>query len=126
MAIGIVVGALGYRSSYAAVFDFRYNHIPLPPFGARIRFRYGLEVPSFRSNTVTCGDISDKAHPVMWSWWTKSGAGVLEQERASSWQKIVRCVGENKLECMTLALQTLQMSNDEHAVEVNDQSKIGQ
>lgn len=56
----------------------------------------------------------------MWSWWTKSGAGVLEQERPSSWQKIVRCVGENKLESMTLALQTLQMSNDEHAVEVND------
>lgn len=126
MAIGIVVGALGYRSSYAAVFDFRYNHIPLPPFGARMRFGYGLEAPLVRFKTVACGDISDQAHPVMWSWWTKSGAGVLEQERASSWQKIVGCVGENRLESMTSALQTLQMCNDEHAVEVNDQSKIGQ
>ena len=32
MFIGLIVGMLAYRSSYAAVFDFRYNHIPLLPY----------------------------------------------------------------------------------------------
>ncbi|TVY82623.1 Lipid phosphate phosphatase [Lachnellula suecica] len=29
--IGLSLGILTYRSRYTAVFDFRYNHIPLPP-----------------------------------------------------------------------------------------------
>ena len=126
MVIGIVVGALGYRSSYAAVFDFRYNHIPLPPFGARTRFEYGADAPSARSINTAGGDSSEEIHPVMWSWWTKSGAGVLEQERTFSWQKIMGCVGESRLESMTSRLPTLKMGGDECANGKNDQSKIGQ
>ncbi|PVH80782.1 PAP2-domain-containing protein [Cadophora sp. DSE1049] len=125
MVIGIVVGALGYRSSYAAVFDFRYNHIPLPPFGARTRFEYGVDTPSVRSISTAGGDSSEEMHPVMWSWWTKSGAGVLEQDRALSWQKIMGCAGETRLESMTSKLRTLKVNRDEYADEENDQSKIG-
>lgn len=29
--IGLSLGTLSYRSQYAAVLDFRYNHVPLPP-----------------------------------------------------------------------------------------------
>lgn len=33
-----MVGSLAYRSSYASLFDFRYNRIPLPPGPAYMRF----------------------------------------------------------------------------------------
>ncbi|KAH7419827.1 phosphatidic acid phosphatase type 2/haloperoxidase [Cadophora sp. MPI-SDFR-AT-0126] len=126
MVTGIAVGALGYRSSYAAVFDFRYNHIPLPPFGARARFEYGIDTSSVRSISTGGGDNSEETHPVMWSWWTRSGAGVLEQERALSWQKIMGCAGKSTLGRMTSKLRTVKVNGDKHATEANDQSKIDQ
>ncbi|KAK0108432.1 hypothetical protein ONS95_003236 [Cadophora gregata] len=111
--IGIVVGALGYRSSYAAVFDFRYNHIPLPPFGARVRFEYDIDTPSFKSASAAGGDISEERHPVMWSWWAKSG--IREQERALSWQKIMGCTRKSGLDCMTSKLRIVEVNRNKSA-----------
>lgn len=94
MVIGIAVGILGYRSAYAAVVDFRYNHIPLPPFGARSQFAYGKDTHMASDIGSPGGDSSGDEHPVMWSWWTRSGATIQEQGRRLSWQKSMGCVGE--------------------------------
>ncbi|KAG4429791.1 hypothetical protein IFR05_014727 [Cadophora sp. M221] len=104
MVIGIVVGTLGYRSAYAAAFDFRYNHIPLPPFGARTRFAYGINSRNVSTAGITGGDISVEEHPVMWSWWTRSGASIQEQDRGYSWLKSMGCAGEPRLENMPAKL----------------------
>ncbi|KAH9213380.1 phosphatidic acid phosphatase type 2/haloperoxidase [Leptodontidium sp. 2 PMI_412] len=100
MVIGIVVGTLGYRSAYAAAFDFRYNHIPLPPFGARTRFIYGINSDDVHATSITGGYISVEEHPMMWSWWTRSGASTQEQDRENSWLKSMGCTGESELENM--------------------------
>ncbi|KAH0544647.1 hypothetical protein FGG08_001152, partial [Glutinoglossum americanum] len=38
--IGSICALVAYRSSYASLLDYRYNHIPLPPQAARARFDY--------------------------------------------------------------------------------------
>jgi len=48
MLLGVFFGTLGYRSSYTAVLDSRYNHIPLPPFGGKTLFTSRkTKVPNF-------------------------------------------------------------------------------
>lgn len=37
MIIGLVLGVLAYRSTYSAILDFRYNHIPLLPATLKIQ-----------------------------------------------------------------------------------------
>lgn len=94
MLIGLVFGVLGYRSAYAAVFDFRYNHIPLPPFGARIRFSYAIDTPRHRRTNFSRlaeGDTIIEEHSVMWSWWTNPGENTQDQERGLSWLRNVKC-----------------------------------
>ncbi|KAL2071524.1 hypothetical protein VTL71DRAFT_12759 [Oculimacula yallundae] len=98
MLIGMVVGTLGYRSAYSAVFDSRYNHIPLPPFGARVRFAYD-QSPSVTSTVgITSGHISGEAHPVMWSWWVRSSASIQEQHYGLIWLKSMGCFRKGVVE----------------------------
>ncbi|CZT41417.1 uncharacterized protein RSE6_01153 [Rhynchosporium secalis] len=92
MLIGMILGALGYRSAYAAVFDYRYNHIPLPPFGARVRFVYSQNPGATNTVRNPGGDISGEVHPVMWSWWTRSGTSIQEQDCGLMWLKSMGCV----------------------------------
>lgn len=66
--IGLIIGTIAYRSVYAAIFDSRYNHIPLPPFAAKTRFRYsGRTSGSAEETRENREDEVDKL--VVWSWW---------------------------------------------------------
>ncbi|KAH7350965.1 phosphatidic acid phosphatase type 2/haloperoxidase [Rhexocercosporidium sp. MPI-PUGE-AT-0058] len=105
MVIGIVVGTLGYRSAYAAAFDFRYNHIPLPPFGARARFAYGIHTSNTNVTEIIYGDNSVEEHPVMWSWWTRSGPSIQEQDMGLSWLTSMRYAKETRQENMPAKLR---------------------
>ncbi|EKD21354.1 phosphatidic acid phosphatase beta [Drepanopeziza brunnea f. sp. 'multigermtubi' MB_m1] len=82
MLIGLMLGVLGYRSAYAAVFDYRYNnHIPFPPFGSRTRFTYTPDAQTIE----VLGHNTDAEHLAMWDWWSKSEVTGQDQERGLSW-----------------------------------------
>ncbi|CAL3972574.1 unnamed protein product [Diplocarpon coronariae] len=72
MLLGLISGVLGYRSTYAAIFDSRYNHIPLPPFGARIS--------------------AAAYHPVMWNLWAQSSTTAQAQKMRLSWLRNMGCL----------------------------------
>jgi len=83
MIIGLVLGALAYRTSYASMYDFRYNHIPLPPFRANIRFLYTEDsvfgsIPQVRMEKE-CDGL------VVWKWWRLHGNRLREQEIEMAW-----------------------------------------
>jgi diacylglycerol diphosphate phosphatase/phosphatidate phosphatase len=80
MLIGLLFGTFAYRSGYAAIFDPRYNHIPLPPFGARTRFSYSK--PRLLGSVETLeGKVEAEVDKlVVWSWW-KSGTNECNQEK---------------------------------------------
>jgi diacylglycerol diphosphate phosphatase/phosphatidate phosphatase len=88
MIIGLSLGIAAYRSSYAAIFDFRYNHIPLPPFAARIRFSYNRE-PINEQEQIE-GPQPEVDQLVVWSWWTQSGPREAEREREVLWFRNIR------------------------------------
>ena len=92
MIIGLVIGMLTYRSAYAAVFDFRYNHIPLPPFAFKTQYS--------RAET-SCRDLhlgseehqsAEDDELVFWSWWKYSGSKIEEKEREMAWLRSIRSV----------------------------------
>lgn len=78
--IGTICGLCGYRLRYAAVFDFRYNHIPLTTFSPMVNERHEIEHAS-RSR-------SDEKHSLR-QWWARLSekgdiytvAGYLEAPR---------------------------------------------
>lgn len=88
LSLGLVIGTLSYRSVYAALFDARYNHIPLPPFSAKTRFSYWK---------VGCGASADETKEsekevdklVVWGWW-KSGASERSKEEEAAWLQNIR------------------------------------
>jgi len=89
MLIGLFFGALGYRSAYAAVFDFRYNHIPLPPFGSRTRFTYTINASTSDTTVGEAINLGEggtvgSEHLVMWRWWAKPGTKVQDRQRGIS------------------------------------------
>jgi len=90
MLLGILVALLVYRSAYAAVFDFHYNHIPLPPFGARTRFTYSLNSPHLSTKTVNLDSEDDRL--VVWNWWKQSGIGDEDESKELSWLRSIRSV----------------------------------
>jgi hypothetical protein len=65
--LGTAIGTISYRSVFAAVFDPRYNHIPLPLFAAKTQFSY------FRRERQSRIDVSDEHEEidklVVWGWW---------------------------------------------------------
>jgi hypothetical protein len=63
------MGTLSYRTSYAAILDFRYNHIPLPPFGSKIRFSYRLGAQPGEDGMTEVKTEEDNM--LVWKWWGK-------------------------------------------------------
>ncbi|KAI9055587.1 hypothetical protein LZ554_000533 [Drepanopeziza brunnea f. sp. 'monogermtubi'] len=110
MLIGLILGVLGYRSAYAAVFDYRYNHIPLPPFGARTRFTYTPDA----QNIKVLGHNTDAEHLVMWDWWSKSEVTVQDQERGLSWLRNMGCLVETGEDTHMLVKLRLQKEAKVH------------
>ncbi len=90
MLLGILIALLVYRSAYASVFDFHYNHIPLPPFGARTRFTYSLNSPHLNAKTVNLDSEDD--YLVVWNWWKQSGIRDRDEAKELSWLKSIRSV----------------------------------
>jgi len=72
--LGLLFGSLAYRSSYASLFDFRFNHIPLPPQTLQTRFSYkaGEGIEGWVENTDSL---------VLWNWWKLLGAKRREEDR---------------------------------------------
>lgn len=89
MVLGLVIGTVSYRSVYAAVFDSRYNHIPLPPFAAKTRFLY------FKDGRQNLADVPDEYETqevdklVVWSWW-KLEPNEQDRVKESFWLKNIR------------------------------------
>jgi hypothetical protein len=68
MMIGLVIGMLAYRSAYAAVFDFRYNHIPLPPIAFKTQYsRFGTGCRDINLESEKHQSAKDD-ELVFWSW----------------------------------------------------------
>jgi diacylglycerol diphosphate phosphatase / phosphatidate phosphatase len=91
MIIGLVLGTLSYRAAYAAIFDFRYNHIPLPPFTIRTQFSYDQH-PRFDDTGNLTEGIAEDDHLMMWSWWKHTGIQDKEREKERSWLRCIRSV----------------------------------
>jgi hypothetical protein len=91
LVLGLVIGTLAYRSVYAALFDSRYNHIPLPPFSAKTQFSYrkgergALELSADESKEPE--KEVDKL--VVWSWWV-SGSTKNSKEKEGVWLRNIR------------------------------------
>ena len=69
MIIGISIGLLSYRSSFAAILDFRYNHIPLPLFATNAQFEYTSEA---RMGSQHMQHYMAAHRLVLWDWWNQS------------------------------------------------------
>jgi hypothetical protein len=91
MIIGLVLGTLSYRLAYAAIFDFRYNHIPLPPFAIRTQFSYGQD-PRFDDIGNFTEGIAEDDYLMMWKWWKHTGIQDKEREKEISWLRSIRSV----------------------------------
>lgn len=85
MVIGSTLAFLVYRSAYASVFDFRYNHIPLPPFGARSQFSYTLGVAR-----IDQGLMADSDRLVFWNWWKPTDMRYRDEADELSWLRNTR------------------------------------
>ena len=90
MIIGLAIGILAYRSAYAAVFDYRYNHIPLPPFAIRTRFSYNIGAASVANGDLSNTVVGEDDELVVWSWWKQSGYDNLAKDKEASWLKSLR------------------------------------
>lgn len=92
MVIGLVIGMLAYRSAYAAVFDFRYNHIPLPPFAIKTqysRFGTGCRHKNLESEEYQSAEDDEL---VFWTWWKHSGSNIEGKEKEMAWLRSIRSV----------------------------------
>ncbi|RDW62705.1 hypothetical protein BP5796_11007 [Coleophoma crateriformis] len=58
MVLGVILGTLAFRSSYAAVLDFRYNHIPLPSVSLHTQFPYEMAYMNPKAKKLS-----------VWDWW---------------------------------------------------------
>jgi diacylglycerol diphosphate phosphatase / phosphatidate phosphatase len=92
MVIGLALGVLAYRSTYAAVFDFRYNHIPLPPYAFKTQYSR-----SSRDCQTVLGKLKERQAAgddelVFWSWWKQSGVNVEGKEKEMAWLRSIRSV----------------------------------
>jgi hypothetical protein len=93
MIIGLILGMLAYRSAYAAVFDFRCNHVPLPPFATKTQFS---RTPHDRGDLTAKieGQVVEDDELVVWSWWKQSGTKNEEKEKEMAW---LRSIGPVRL-----------------------------
>jgi hypothetical protein len=83
LILGLVIGTIAYRSVYAALFDSRFNHIPLPPFSAKTRFSY-CRVGGRGSTDETKAHEEEVDKLVVWNWW-KSGSNDQSREKEGIW-----------------------------------------
>jgi diacylglycerol diphosphate phosphatase/phosphatidate phosphatase len=90
MIIGLVLGILAFRSAYASVFNFRYNHIPLPPFATKTQFSHSTH--GHRDLHAILGEkgVIDDDELVVWSWWKQSGATNEEKQKELAWLRSIR------------------------------------
>ena len=78
--IGLCLGILSYRSSYAAIFDFRNNHIPLPPHAENTQFFYDRCI-KIRANERVLPEINGGLSLLTWSWWRQSATNSKAGEK---------------------------------------------
>lgn len=89
MALGLVIGTISYRSVYAAVFDSRYNHIPLPPFAAKTRFLYRKDEKKRLVDRSDEHEEQEVDRLVVWSWW-KLGPNEQNRVKEEFWLQNIR------------------------------------
>jgi diacylglycerol diphosphate phosphatase/phosphatidate phosphatase len=85
---------ISYRSVYAAIFDFRFNHIPLPPFDTQTQFSYFNNVPHLVSRSLSDCVLDEDDNLVVWSWWKQSGASDQDQKKDIAWLRSIRSMRE--------------------------------
>jgi hypothetical protein len=111
MVIGLVIGTIAYRSHYAAIFDTRFNHIPLPPFAAKTRLSYLKKGVRGHIGDTGYHDKEEIDKLVVWSWWE---AEPSEQNRVKEefWLQNIRTMqgagGENGIKSETTLPQNEQ------------------
>jgi diacylglycerol diphosphate phosphatase / phosphatidate phosphatase len=91
MIIGLVLGTLAYRSAYAAIFDFRYNHVPLPPFAIKVQY---LQYPDRRQDKQARLEEeigADDEELFFRSWWKQFGAKTEEKGVEMPFLQIIKC-----------------------------------
>ncbi|KAL3425821.1 pap2 superfamily protein [Phlyctema vagabunda] len=90
--LGLLMGTLSFRSSYAAILDFRYNHIPLPPMSTRTRLSYKPQT----SDEVAVAYLQNTGHLQVWDWWKASDRST-NYHKQTLWLQHTRCLGHQRL-----------------------------
>ena len=90
MLIGLVVGMLAYRSSYAAVFNFRYNHIPLLPYAVKTQ-QWRYTKCHYETDVKIYGHQATEGDEAGFRDWRKmSEAKTEEREEGLAWLKSIK------------------------------------
>lgn len=87
MIIGLFCGVLVYRTSYAAILNFYFNHIPLPPFALHQRFSYHLSTYSDRSSESLETSVEYASRLIIFRWWGQATKAFLPDD--TNWPRIV-------------------------------------
>jgi diacylglycerol diphosphate phosphatase/phosphatidate phosphatase len=85
MLVGLVLGMLAYRSAYTAVFDFRYNHIPLPPFAIKTQFSRSETGCREMYAALEEDQAAEDDELVFWSGWKQSISETEGKEKEIAW-----------------------------------------
>ncbi len=87
MIIGLFCGVLAYRTSYAAILNFRFNHIPLPPFALHQRFSYNLSEMHDGLDELLETNAEFANRLVMVDWWGRAVENLVVNDR--KWLRLV-------------------------------------
>lgn len=85
MALGICLGILAYRSSYAAILDFECNHIPLPPYTVGTRLPFSVYAYSRSRHPQTKRLLQNVDGMVIWDWWQRSDDNEIGKVKEILW-----------------------------------------
>jgi len=89
IVLGLVSGTLAYRSVYAALFNPRFNHIPLPPFSSKTQLSYCQNCRGMVADGINLDQNTDKL--VVWSWWRSGPCESAEgREKEQAWFRDIR------------------------------------
>ena len=80
MIMGLFLGMLAFRSAYAAVFDFRYNHIPLLPFAIKAQYPHYDNCCQAPQAILEGEQGGEDKELVFWSWFKQSGTKIEEKK----------------------------------------------
>ena len=92
MIIGIVLGTLAYRSAYAAVFDFRHNHIPLPPSAIKAHYSHCVGCRKGKQARFEGDQGAEDDALDFWSWWKHTCMKIEEKKGDMTWLQSIKSV----------------------------------